>query len=252
VTRIALWISYDGTHYAGWQRQHNALAVQQAVETALFKLTGAAIAVTGASRTDAGVHAAGQVAHFDITGPIPPERYAVALNGLLLPDIRIRASAQVPDAFHSRFDSCGKTYHYQYWNAPQGHALYTRTAWHIHRPLTLQTMRDSLPPLLGEHDFAAFLAMGGTPPHTTVRTITDLTLTQQEDLITLSVSGNAFLYNMVRIMAGTLASIGTGKLPPDAFERMLRPGSRLDGGPTAPPHGLTLAEVRYAPALVFE
>ncbi|MDD3212557.1 MAG: tRNA pseudouridine(38-40) synthase TruA, partial [Eubacteriales bacterium] len=201
--RILLTISYDGTAYAGWQRQLNAVAVQQRVEEALFRLTGEHIGVTGASRTDAGVHALGQRAHFDTGGSIPADRFPYALNTCLPPDIRVLAGREVNGCFHARFDAKGKQYTYRIHNAPHASALYRNLTAHVPVPLNVEAMRAALPQLLGTHDFAAFQASGGTAK-TTVRTLLSISLTQNGDDLTLLVRGNAFLYNMVRIIAGTL------------------------------------------------
>ena len=244
--RILLTLSYDGTAYAGWQRQANALAVQQVVEAALFKLEGAPISVTGASRTDAGVHALGQRAHFDTRSRIPTEKYPFALNTLLPRDVRAFAAVETPPDFHARFSACGKEYSYRIYNAPHASALERDRTAHVPVALDDTAMRAALPALVGTHDFAAFQAAGGTAK-TTVRTLRAAELTRQGALLTLTVSGNAFLYNMVRIIAGTLMEIGKGKLGADAFAAALRTGDRLALGPTAPPQGLTLLRVDYPP-----
>lgn len=242
--RILLTLSYDGTAYAGWQRQQNAVAVQQRVEEALGALVGAPAAVTGASRTDAGVHALGQRAHFDTESRIPPEKYPFALNTHLPPDIRVLEAQQVPECFHARFDAKGKRYRYRIHNAPHASALYRNLTAHVPQKLDPDAMRRSLLPLLGTHDFAAFQAAGGTAK-TTVRTLTDVCLEREGEELSLLVSGNAFLYNMVRIIAGTMIEIGKGKLPEDAFTQALSGGNRLTLGVTAPACGLTLERVFY-------
>lgn len=247
--RILLSVEYDGTGYAGWQRQANGLAVQQVLEEALEKACGLKTAVTGSSRTDAGVHALAQQVHFDTASSIPPEKYPFVLNTLLPPDIRVKSGREVPPDFHARFLSCGKTYTYRILNSRHGSALYRNLCWHVPVPLDFFRMESSLPSLLGTHDFSAFQAAGGTAK-TTVRTLEKASLERTGDLLTLCISGNAFLYNMVRIIAGTLAEIGLHRLDPDAFFRALHSGNRLDLGMTAPPQGLELTEVRY-PELAF-
>ena len=242
--RILLTLSYDGTAYAGWQRQTNALAVQQVVEAALACLEGAPVAVTGASRTDAGVHALGQRAHFDTRGRIPAEKYPFALNTLLPRDVRVCAALEVAADFHARFSACGKEYAYQMHNAPHASALERDHTAHVPVSLEEEAMRAALPALLGTHDFAAFQAAGGTAK-TTVRTLSRATLEREGERLTLTVAGNAFLYNMVRIIAGTLIEIGNGKLGVNAFAVALRTGDRLALGPTAPPRGLILRQVDY-------
>lgn len=243
--RILLTISYDGTNYAGWQLQENAVAVQQRLEEALHRLTGESIRVTGASRTDAGVHALGQRVHFDTHSRIPPDKYPFALNTCLPPDIRVLEGKEVPGDFHARFDAKSKRYTYRIHNAPHASALYRNITAHVPQKLDVERMRQSLPDILGTHDFCAFQASGGTAK-TTVRTLTEATLTQEGSLLTLTVYGNAFLYNMVRIIAGTLTDIGMGRKEPDAFRRALETGDRLALGVTAPASGLELTRVYYA------
>lgn len=172
---MLLTVSYDGTAYAGWQWQDNALSVQQVLEEALARLTGEKTRVTGASRTDAGVHALGQRAHFDTASRIPPDKYPFALNTLLPPDIRVLEGVAVPADFHARFDARGKRYTYRIHNAPHASALLRSLTAHVPRPLDMDRMRDSLPALLGTHDFAAFQASGGTA-RTTVRTLREASL----------------------------------------------------------------------------
>lgn len=243
--RILLTLSYDGTGYGGWQMQHNAPSIQQCLEEALCKLTGESIRVTGASRTDAGVHALGQRAHFDTASRIPPEKYPFALNACLPRDIRALEGREVSGSFHARFDAKAKLYTYRVYNAPHASALYRHLCAHVPQPLDLDAMVRSLPPLLGTHDFAAFQAAGGAAK-TTFRTLHEAVLTREGPWLTLTVSGNAFLYNMVRIIAGTLIQIGQGKLSPIAFAQALDTKNRLSLGVTAPPSGLELTRVDYA------
>ena len=243
--RILLTLSYDGTAYAGWQRQQNAVAVQQRVEEALLTLTGERVSLTGASRTDAGVHALGQRAHFDTRSRIPADRFPYALNTCLPPDIRVLEGLAVDGRFHARFDAKGKQYAYRIHNAPHASALYRNLTAHVPVPLDVEAMRRALPALLGRHDFAAFQASGGTAK-TTVRELTSAELAQSGSDLTLTVRGNAFLYNMVRIIAGTLVEIGKGKLGEDSFQRAIDTGDRLTLGPTAPACGLELTRVFYA------
>ena len=212
--RILLTIEYDGTAYSGWQRQYNGLAVQQLIEKALTRATGEAITITGASRTDAGVHALGQCAHFDTSSRIPPEKYPFVLNT------------------------------YRILNSRHGSAIRRNTFAHVPIPLDVDAMRQALPTLLGTHDFAAYQASGGTAK-TTIRTIRMAEMTVQGDEIILLVEGDAFLYNMVRIIAGTLIEIGLHRRSADAFTEAFRTLDRLSLGVTAPPHGLELTKVYY-------
>jgi len=242
--RILITLSYDGTAYAGWQRQLNGIAIQQVVEEALEKATGAPVKITGASRTDAGVHALGQAAHFDTESTIPPEKYPFVLNTLLPEDIRVLAGQEVGETFHARFDTKGKRYLYHIHNAPHAGALNRRTHVHVPMPLDEAAMHEAAQSLLGVHDFAAFAAAGGSHK-TSVREIYEISCVRRGEAITLSVYGNAFLYNMVRIIAGTLIGIGHGKTEPDCFLKALETGDRLCLGITAPAHGLILDEVFY-------
>lgn len=243
--RILLTVSYDGTNYAGWQLQENAVAVQQRVEEALEKLIHTPIRVTGASRTDAGVHALGQRFHFDTFSRIPADKYAFALNTCLPPDIRILSGREVSGDFHARFDAQGKRYTYRIHNAPHASALYRNITAHVPYKLDFERMQTALTDLLGTHDFAAFQAAGGTAK-TTIRTMTNIQLVKDGDLLTLTVCGNAFLYNMVRIITGTMLDIGMGRKPADAFQTALKTGDRLALGITAPACGLELTHVYYA------
>ena len=242
--RILLTVEYDGTAYAGWQRQINGLAVQQVLEEALSSACGHPVAVTGASRTDAGVHALDQKVHFDSDCSIPPEKFPFVLNTMLPPDIRVSGAREVPADFHARFLTSGKTYTYRIWNARHASAMRRNTHWHIPVPLKEAPVRHALVDLPGKHDFTAFQAAGGTAK-TTVRTLRSVDLDIIGNEWILTVSGDAFLYNMVRIIAGTVAEIGLGRLASDAFGKAFKTLDRLSLGMTAPACGLELTEVRY-------
>lgn len=242
--KIHLIVEYDGTDYAGWQRQSNAMTVQEWLEKAVKKLTGETVCVHGASRTDAGVHALGQSAHFETESRIPADKFSFALNTLLPPDIRVVKSEEVDADFHSRFSGKGKRYRYLFYAAPHAGALNRRTHAHVIYPLDVEKMANEAATLVGTHDFGAFAASGSVVKDT-VRTIYRADVTQNGPEIQLVVEGNGFLYNMVRIIAGTLIGVGSGKLEPGAFKRAIESGSRLDLGITAPAHGLTLMEVFY-------
>ncbi|MFH1512443.1 MAG: tRNA pseudouridine(38-40) synthase TruA [Bacillota bacterium] len=242
--RVLLTISYDGTAYVGWQRQLNGVAVQQKVEEALYVLLSETTPVTGASRTDAGVHALGQCAHFDTSSTIPADRFPFALNTHLPPDIKVLEGREVDGFFHARFDAVGKTYTYRIHNSPHPSALYRNYMAHVPVKLSRKAMNAALKDLFGTHDFAAFQAAGGTAK-TTVRTLTHIDLDFEDERLTLIVQGNSFLYNMVRIIAGTLIEIGKGKLDGNCFRKALETGDRLCLGPTAPACGLELTRVFY-------
>jgi tRNA pseudouridine38-40 synthase len=244
VLRIQLYIEYDGTEYAGWQRQENALSVQQVVEECLSKLTGEAITITGAGRTDAGVHAAFQAAHFDTDAKIPAERFAYALNFTLPPSIRIKKSIAVPDDFHARYSAKSKWYRYTVYNHPHASALNRQTNYHMRDPLDTASMDEAARCMAGTHDFAAFAASGAVQK-TTIRTVYDTRVTREGDFVYIDIKGSGFLYNMVRIFAGTLIEIGRHRMDITAIQKMIDTGDRLEGGPTAPARGLMLMRVYY-------
>ena len=244
VHRILLTVEYDGTAYAGWQRQITGLAVQQVLEESLERACGHPVTVTGSSRTDAGVHALCQMVHFDTDCTIPPEKFPFVLNNILPPDIRVQAGREVPGGFHARFLTSGKTYTYRILNRRHGSALERNIRWHVPVPLDTESMAGAIRSLEGTHDFAAFQASGGTA-RTTVRSIDRTEFLRDGDRISIVISGNAFLYNMVRIIAGTAVEIGLHRLKADAYRRAIETGNRLELGMTAPACGLELTEVRY-------
>ena len=245
--RILLTVEYDGTNYAGWQRQINGLAVQQVLEEALQKATKERIVVTGASRTDAGVHALGQAVHFDTESRIPPEKYPFVLNTMLPRDVRVHTGREVPEGFHARFMTCGKRYTYRIVNSRHASAIRRNTHVHVPLPLDLAPMQEAARQLLGTHDYAAFQAAGGTAK-TTIRTIHSAELVRMGDEIILTVEGDAFLYNMVRIIAGTLIEIGLARRSVNAFSEAYETLDRLSLGVTAAPQGLELTRVYYPEA----
>ena len=251
--KLLLTIAYDGGAYSGWQRQINGLGVQEVLETALARLLPAEpgrISLTAASRTDAGVHALGQKAAFELDElKIPAENFPKALNTFLPDDIVVTRARPVPDAFNPRFDAKSKTYRYCFLDSRYPDPLLRRYTWYVPRPLDLEAMRAACPHFIGEHDFAAF-SCSGSSAKTTTRAIHGLTLEKRElerekALITMYVTGGGFLYNMVRIIAGTLVSAGLGKLGPDDIPAIIASRRRENAGKTAPPQGLTLMEVRY-------
>lgn len=244
--RIKLTIAYDGTNYCGWQIQKNGLSVQQVLEQALKQVTGEEIHVTGASRTDAGVHALGNIAVFDTEARMPGDKYSYALNTYLPSDIACVDSMEVSTDFHPRFTSTVKTYTYDILNRrfpDPTRRLYSYLCW---RKLDFEKMQQALPYLVGKHDFASFQASGSSDlKETTVRTIFRAELTKKDDMIRFTIQGDGFLYHMVRIIAGTLIDIGKGFLQPEDMGRIIEAKSRPDAGPTAPACGLTLVEIQY-------
>lgn len=237
-------IEYDGTAYAGWQRQENALAVQQVVEDALRRLSGDKTVLHFSSRTDSGVHALCQNVHFDTAMRIPPEKISHALNPLLPSDIRIRRSMAATQAFHARYSATSKIYSYSIFNAPHASAIGRHTCTHVPLRLSLSAMQEEAAAMVGRHDFAAF-ASAGSVVRETVRTIYQTQVTKKDEHIEIRIHGDGFLYNMVRIFAGTLISVGSGKLERGAVARAITSHSREDLGLTAAARGLTLLRVFY-------
>ena len=237
--RIRLTVAYDGTDYCGWQVQKNGITVEEVLNRALSRLTGEDITVIGASRTDAGVHARGNVAVFDTDTRIPAERIACALNTLLPEDVVAVKSEEVPAGWHPRRCVSVKTYEYRILDP-----IRRRDTYFVSFPLDIERMREAAEYLKGEHDFKSFCS-AHTAVKDTVRTIYDLEIEKEEDLITIRVRGNGFLYNMVRIIAGTLAGVGRGYFEPGEVKKMLDDKDRTKAGVTAPPQGLTLVGIAY-------
>ncbi len=242
---IRLIVEYDGTSLHGWQRQANGPTVQQHLEEALARLVQHEVRVAGASRTDAGVHARGQVAAFRTDRAIPLHGIRRGLNSMLPDTIAIRAADEVPEEFHPRFSATGKHYRYTVWRAPDRSPRWRTRAWHCAMPLDLDRMREGAAALIGEHAFDAFRAAGCTAA-TTRRRVEAIDIeTAEPDVIVVDVRGNAFLRNMVRIMAGTLVEVGSGARSPGQVAEILASRDRSRAGITAPPQGLELLEVRY-------
>lgn len=242
--RIKLTVAYDGTAYCGWQIQPNGITVEEVLNRELSGLTGEDIKVTGASRTDAGVHAEGNVAVFDTQTGIPSERIAYALNRRLPEDIAAVKSEEVPGDWHPRYQASVKTYEYRILNREMPDPVCRFTTFHVSYSLDLDAMREAAEYLKGEHDFKSFCSVH-TDVKDTVRTIYDLTLEKEEDIITIQISGNGFLYNMVRIIAGTLIDVGRGAYPPEKVKEILRAKNREKAAATAPARGLVLKNIRY-------
>lgn len=242
--RIKLVTAYDGTNYHGSQIQNNGETIEGVLKTELSSLLKEDINLIGASRTDAGVHARGNVYVFDTESRIPPEKFTYALNARLPEDIRIQDSCEVPLDFHPRHQDTVKTYEYRVLNRklplPE-HRLY---AHFTYEDLNVVKMNEACKYFLGEHDFASFCA-AGSQVESTVREIYDLHVEKAGDLLTISVTGNGFLYNMVRIIAGTLLKVGSGHILPEEIEKIIAGKDRALAGPTAPAKGLTLVKIRY-------
>ena len=254
--RFLLRVAYDGTGLAGWQRQDNGPSVQALLEDALAPLAGAPVTVSGAGRTDAGVHAEAQAAHVDLPAGLTPEVVRRAVNARLPAEVRVRAVALVPDDLHARFSAIAKTYRYTWLVSRAGHPLLSRTTCLVPPRLDLAAMRRAAAYLEGRHDFAAFQS-SGTPVSSTERTMLgvdlcvrsgdDLTVSLLDDerLVELEVTGDGFLRHMMRALAGTLLDVGQGRRAPDDVRRLLAGAPRAEAGPNAPAHGLTLVRVMY-------
>ena len=242
--RIKLTVAYDGTHYSGWQIQPNAPTIEKELDTAIYTLTGEKLHVTGASRTDAGVHGLGNVAVFDTESTIPGSRFCYALNRYLPEEISILESREVKGDFHPRHCNTKKTYEYKILNTPFPIPQQRNYAWHVPGKLDTVRMREAAELLVGEHDFKSFCCVR-TDAESTVRTVYSLDVNKEEDEIHITISGNGFLYNMVRIIAGTLIQVGKGKYEPEYIRQMLGACDRTQAGQTAPPQGLTLMKIEY-------
>lgn len=242
--RILIRIAYDGTGYNGFQCQTNGVGVQDVVNDALSDLFSRRMKTMSASRTDAGVHAEGNVCVFDVETKIAPSKIAFALNARLPEDIRIVESKEVPPDFHPRFQSTIKTYEYRILNKAHPDPLSRHTEMHYYYALDEKKMNEAASYLIGEHDFLSFCASGYSSK-TTIRTIYDAHVARSGDRIVFSVTGNGFLYNMVRIIAGTLIEIGALRYPPERMKDILMARDRQSAGPTAVAKGLVLMSIRY-------
>jgi tRNA pseudouridine38-40 synthase len=242
--RIRLIVSYDGTNYVGWQLQDNGVSVQQRLNEAALAITGEEIQLHGSGRTDSGVHARAQVAHFDTNARMPADKFAIALNMRLPRDICVLYSEEAPEDFHARFSAKNKTYRYTVQTGLHADVFSRLYALHVHTPLDVSRMQACAADALGEHDFQAFMSVGSKLT-STVRTITKSEWVQDGQFLIYEVSANGFLYNMVRILVGTMLEVGSGKLPLDAISRAIKSGLRADAGATAPPQGLFLQRVQY-------
>lgn len=246
--RLQLLIAYDGAGYAGWQRQPEDLSVQQRVEEALARLFPGRPTVSGSSRTDTGVHAAGLCAHVDVPREqfrMPGRKLVLALNAWLPEDIRVLSVRRVPAQFHARFSARGKEYRYQVWNHPAHHPLWRRQSWHVPRTLDLAAMRRAARLFEGRHDYLAFSASPGYLRNHTIRTVTRCALVRSGPLLTVVIRADGFLYKMCRGIVGTLVQVGLGRFPPEVIPDLLSARDRRLSGMTAPAHGLVLWKVFY-------
>lgn len=239
--RVMLTVAYDGTNYHGWQLQPNVTTIESVLNGALSALLKEETKVIGASRTDTGVHALGNIAVFDTQARMPAEKFAYALNQRLPEDIRIQDSREVPPCFHPRRQESRKTYEYKILNSAFPMPVCRLYAHFTYVPLDVVSMQKAAAYLVGEHDFKSFCSVN-TTAETTVRTIYEATVEKCGDMITIRVTGSGFLYNMVRIIAGTLIEVGRGNRPPERMQDILRACDRAQAGPTAPACGLTLVK----------
>lgn len=241
---LRLILEYDGTAYHGWQIQPGLPTIQGVLEDTAKRISGEEGHITGAGRTDAGVHALGQVANFWTRSDLAPDRWQRALNGLLPPDIRARCVETAPKDFEARRSAKDKTYRYAIRNAPSQSALERHWLLHVSHPLDLAPMAEATAALIGEHDFSAFRAADGNAP-SPVRQIYEACFLAERDRLHFVVRGNGFLKHMIRIVVGTLLDVGRGRLSPDQFQDILHSRDRRRAGKTAPPHGLCLMHVGY-------
>jgi len=246
VRNIKLLIEYEGTNYAGWQIQPDLPTIQGIIQDRLKTVLREGVKLTAASRTDAGVHALGQVANFKTTSTIPPHSIHMGLNALLPPDIVIKGVEEVAPGFNARMDARHKVYQYLILNRSYPSVFYRNRAWFIPYPLNTEVMKEGATYLLGKRDFSSFMAAGSNAPHP-VREILSFSVEPKEEggFIEMEVKGTAFLMHMVRVMVGTLVDLGRGRITMDGFQAIIEAKDRTRAGMTAPPQGLFLKEVGY-------
>lgn len=244
LVNIKLTVEYDGTNYHGWQIQANGESIQAVLERAVSTFCGSFTRVSGSGRTDAGVHALGQVASFATDKALTAYRIRRALNALTPDDVNVKDVEIVADSFDARRDARSRMYEYHILNRPTRSPFFLRRAWHLHRPLNIEAMRAAIPCLLGEHDFSSFRAAGCDAAHA-IRCIFRTELEPRGELLVYSVEATAFLRHMVRNIVGTLVEVGQGSRTVESFHQLLERRDRSSAGETAPAHGLYLVEVKY-------
>lgn len=241
---IKLTIEYEGKEYNGWQKQPNKLNIQGEIERAIEAITGEKVELYASGRTDAGVHALGQVANFKTESKIAIEKIAIAINSQVKNSIRIIDAQEVDENFHSRYNCKQKTYRYIINNSSYGSAVYRNLEYHMPVKLDFEKMQKAIGYFEGEHDFKAFKS-SGTSSKSSVRTIYKAIMKKEGGRIIIELTGNGFLYNMVRIISGTLVDVGLGKIEPDDIPKIIEEKDRNKAGKTLPPQGLYLVEVKY-------
>ena len=241
---IRLTIEYDGKEFNGWQKQPNKLNIQGNLEKVISDLTKEEIEIIGSGRTDAGVHALGQVANFKTNSNIPIEKFAIAINSRIKQSIRIKKAEEVDERFHSRYNCKRKTYRYIINTSETGSAIYRNLEYNIKMQLDVKKMQEAVKFFVGEHDFSAFKS-SGTSSKSSVRTIYNAKVEQDGERIIIELTGNGFLYNMVRIISGTLVEVGLNKIKPEDITKIIESKNRQNAGKTMPPCGLYLVSVEY-------
>ena len=241
---IKLTIEYDGKDFNGWQKQPSKLNIQGEIEKAIYQITGEEVELYASGRTDAGVHAFGQVANFKTNSRIPIEKMAIAINSQVKNSVRIVHAEEVDERFHSRYNCKKKTYRYVINHSPYGSSIYRYLEYHMPIKLDVLKMKEAIGYFEGEHDFKGFKS-SGTSSKSSVRTIYQAVIKEEGSRIMIELTGNGFLYNMVRIIAGTLVDVGLGKIAPDAIPEIIESKDRTKAGKTLPPHGLYLVSVEY-------
>jgi len=241
---IKLTIEYDGKDFNGWQKQPTKLNIQGEIERAIQTITGEEVDLTASGRTDAGVHALAQVANFKTNSNLPVEKFAIAINSKLKKSIRIQKAEEVEERFHSRYNCIQKTYRYIINNGEQGSAIYRNLEYFVPTKLNLEEMKKAIKYFEGEHDFKGFKA-SGTSSKSSVRKIYKTSIIKDGDRIIIELTGNGFLYNMVRIIAGTLVDVGLGKIKSKEIMEIIESKDRERAGKTLPPYALYLVKVEY-------
>lgn len=244
IMRVMITVSYDGTNYAGSQVQENGITIEEVLNRELSRFFNHDIKVIGASRTDSGVHALGAVFVFDVDTKMPAEKISYAINISLPNDIVVIDSKEVPSDFHPRFRKTNKTYEYLILNSDFSNPILRNFTYHYRKNLDERKMNEGIKYLIGEHDFTSFASIG-SQTKTFVRTIFDADVKRDRNIIIISITGNGFLYNMVRIIVGTLVEVGNGKRGPVDIKKILEGKDRNLAGPTAPANGLILKEIKY-------